>query len=751
MTEKAKILIVDDRPDKLLALEAVLEELGQEIVRAFSGREALRQVLAQDFAVILLDVNMPDMDGFETASLIRQRKSSEHTPIIFVTAFGDEMHASRGYQLGAVDYILAPVLPEVLRTKVGVFVELYAKTAQVRRQTESLVRRAGQLQKLAAASVAINGAASMERMLQSITDAARDIIGAHQAITLYLADGGVAAAAGAKADARTLSSFSEKYAGWRGRRLRLECCADTAIGRSLVPVRLLEEELRVHADWPVVGPLVEAGELPPIPGMMAAPLLSHEGRRMGIVYVSDKVDANHDGGGHGPAAAAAAGGVAFTADDEAILVQLTQMASIAIENALFAQEREANRLKDEFLATLSHELRTPLNAILGWTQLLRIQGRAGPVDPGEVTHGLEVIERNARSQKKLIEDLLDVSRITSGKMRLAARAVPIGQVVQAAADVVRPAAEAKRLEVELLPDPAAAAAAVFGDPDRLQQVFWNLLSNAVKFTPAGGRITCRLAADRDAARFDVTDTGPGIDAAFLPYVFDRFRQADASSTRAHGGLGIGLTIVRHIVELHGGTVRAASQGPGMGATFTVTLPLARQVAAAALDGNGHADDQPAGAWPQEPAALSSDGLAGLRVLIVDDEPDTREVLQELLNRLGAHVTSAPDAPAALALLRRHRPDVLVSDIAMPGEDGYALIRQVRSLTQDEGGSTPAVALSAYSRDEDRRKALAAGFQAHVAKPVEPPDLLAALVPWLPAATERSAADRTADRVRVDVG
>ncbi|CAA9400460.1 MAG: Two-component system sensor histidine kinase, partial [uncultured Phycisphaerae bacterium] len=365
----ASILIVDDRPDKLLALEAVLEDLNQTtIVRAYSGREALRHVLDREFAVILLDVNMPGMDGFETAAMIRQRRSSQHTPIIFITAFGDEMHASRGYGLGAVDYILAPVLPEVLRTKVAVFVDLFRKTEQVKRQSESLRRRAAQLQKLAAASSTINSALSTERMIQSVTDTARDIVGAHQAITLFLVSprGG-----GGPRPPRTLAvtSFSDKYAAWRGRRLQLDAIATTVVAQSRAATRLTARELRDHPDWDVVN----QAEVPPIGGgMLAAPLAGRDGANLGVVYLADRYEDE------------------FTSDDEAIVVQLAQMASIAIENALYAEEREANRLKDEFLATLSHELRTPLNAILGWTQLLRMDG----VDAAEVGHGLEVIERN---------------------------------------------------------------------------------------------------------------------------------------------------------------------------------------------------------------------------------------------------------------------------------------------------------------------------------------------------------------------
>jgi CheY-like chemotaxis protein len=322
---KVNILLVDDKPEKLLALEVVLEELNQNIVRAYSGREALRALLNDEFAVILLDVNMPGMDGFETASLIRQRKSSEHTPIIFVTAFGDDTHSAQGYQLGAVDYILAPVVPEVLRSKVAVFVDLFKKSQQVRRQAETLRRRASQLQKLAAASLAINGALSIERMLQTITDSARDILGSHQAITLFIQDAGSERRA---ARTKAFASFSEKYSDWRGRELDLSPVARTLVATSRTATRMTSDELHAHPDWEIVRQL----DIPPIRGgMLAAPLTGRDGTNLGVIYLSDRAD-----------------GGEFTSDDEAVLVQLAQMGSIAIENTLFAESARPTESRTSF-------------------------------------------------------------------------------------------------------------------------------------------------------------------------------------------------------------------------------------------------------------------------------------------------------------------------------------------------------------------------------------------------------------------
>ncbi|HWE96091.1 MAG TPA: response regulator [Tepidisphaeraceae bacterium] len=684
---KVNILLVDDRPDKLLALEAVLEDLGQNIVCAHSGREALRALLAQEFAVILLDVNMPGMDGLETASLIRQRKSSRQTPIIFVTAFADEMHINRGYSLGAVDYILAPVVPDVLRSKVAVFVDLDRKTRELRRQAEQQRQRAGQLQKLAAAAIAVNSSRSLTGLLKVVADAARDIVGSHQAITLFVPENGDP---NGVRRTEAVGSFSEKYAAWRVRPLRLDACANTQVARSPRASRMTEQELLRHPDWQIVRDL----DVPAIRGMLAAPLTGNDARPIGVVYLSDKLEGD------------------FTEDDENILTQLTQTASIAIENNLYAQEREANRIKDEFLATLSHELRTPLNAILGWTQLLRME----KLDQ-EVGHGLEIIERNARAQTKLIEDLLDVSRITSGKLRLDAKPVALGQLIESAADGVRPTAQAKGVILDATLTPTADV--VSGDADRLQQVIWNLLTNAVKFTEGGGRVEVTLRRSEAGVRVAVTDTGRGILPEFLPHVFDRFRQADSSSTRSHGGLGIGLTIVRHLVELHGGSVRAESAGAGCGATFTVDLPLAAEQPAAAPAGQGAKNGVP---HPASPSGVRLADLTGLRVLVVDDEPDAREVVSAALTHAGAQASAAGSAQEALDLVGRFHPHVIVSDIAMPVQDGYDLIRALRALPADQGGGLPAIALTAYVREEDRLRTLAAGFQAHLPKPIDPATL-----------------------------
>jgi signal transduction histidine kinase/ActR/RegA family two-component response regulator len=378
------------------------------------------------------------------------------------------------------------------------------------------------------------------------------------------------------------------------------------------------------------------------------------------------------------------------------------------------QEAEAaNRAKDEFLAMLSHELRTPLSSMMGWVTLLR----SGQLDESTATRALEVVDRNLKLQRQLIEDLLDVSRIITGKMPLALRPVHLVGVIEAAVDTLRPAATAKGIKLEMAIEPLVPLVA--GDPNRLQQVVWNLVSNAIKFTPGGGRVSVRLHRLAGHAVLSVEDTGKGISAEFLPHVFERFRQADSSSTRTYGGLGLGLAIVRHLVELHGGMVSAASPGEDLGSTFTVSLPLVTLV------GLGERGDPAAGSGAPA-VAEPRPSLRGARVLVVEDTPDERQLLTAILAQHGAEVVAVGSVEEAVEAFREARPDVLVSDIAMPGQNGFALIHQVRTLERAQGGYTPAIALTAYAGGQDQRRILIAGFQLHMAKPVEPADLVAAV-------------------------
>ncbi len=393
---------------------------------------------------------------------------------------------------------------------------------------------------------------------------------------------------------------------------------------------------------------------------------------------------------------------------ERTAAQAERESLLEAERAARSEADRANRMKDEFLSTVSHEIRTPLNAILGWAQILR----TGKASQKDFDQGLEIIERNTRARAQLIEDLLDMSRIITGRIRLEVQRTDLAAIIESSLASVRPAAEAKGIQLEPVLDRSTPA--VHGDPVRLNQIVWNLLSNAIKFTPTGGRVKILLDHTSVNLRIVVIDTGQGIETDLLPFVFDRFRQGDSSTRRQYGGLGLGLAIVKQLVELHGGQVRAESPGPGQGATFSVALPI-KATSKTEFDAGPVTTTQ----YDAHPTIL-----AGLRVLVVDDDRDARSLVERILRDCQAEVTTAASAREAMDHVQQARPDVLLSDIGMPEEDGYDLIRQVRSLNAEQGGGVPAAALTAFARSEDRRRALMAGYQTHLAKPVEPGELLA---------------------------
>jgi PAS domain S-box-containing protein len=421
--------------------------------------------------------------------------------------------------------------------------------------------------------------------------------------------------------------------------------------------------------------------------------LSHEDRVIGTLTIIEDVTER----------------VAREAELQAQIEARSQL--LSSEKLARSEAERANRLKDEFLATISHELRNPLNAIMGWAHMLRL----GKLSDVNAERAVETIYRNAKAQAQLVADLLDVSRIISGKLRLDVRTVDLIYIINAAIDSIRPAAEAKGIRVQTLLDPAAGP--ISGDADRLQQIVWNLLTNAVKFTPKGGRIQVKIQRINSHVEIVVSDSGVGISKEFLPYVFDRFRQADATTTRIHGGLGLGLSIVRQLVDLHGGSVSVHSEGEGKGTTFTITLPFV-----GVLSQNDAESVHPT----QGEEVISFDGLPslqGLKVLVVDDEADTRELISEVLRECGSEVITSNSAADALVALEEHKPDILISDLGMPDEDGYSLISKIRALPDERGGQIPAAALTAYARAEDRMRVLRSGFQFHLPKPVDSAELV----------------------------
>jgi signal transduction histidine kinase len=541
---KINILIVDDNLANLLSLETILQAPDRNLVRAASGGEALKFLLSKEAAVILLDVRMPELDGIETAALIRERERTRNVPIIFLTAYesAGKTHITKGYALGAVDYITKPIDPETLKSKVAVFVELYRKTEQIKQLYADLQRHAAALE-------------------QEIADRKR----------------------------------AEKERA--------------------------ESLLRAQAAQ--------------------------------------------------------------------------------------AKAEEANRLKDEFLATVSHELRAPLTAMLGWVALIRGER----LDKEGKEHAMETIERNVRTQKKLVDDLLDVSSFGAGNFSLDIGPTDLASVIEAAVESVRLEAEAKGVRLQKDLDPTVHMFEI--DPNRFQQVLWNLVQNAVKFTPAGGAVKVRLRYLNGQAEIEVIDTGVGIAPEFLPFVFDRFRQANGSITRKHGGLGLGLAIVRSLVEMHGGRVGVESAGEGQGSTFKITLtpPLPEK--------NPREAPPMAETGRETITPDSTPKLSGLRAVVVDDQAEMRELMATILCMENAEVRTADSMDEAMRIMSDWNPEILICDIAMPGGSGYELIRRLR----DSGWNVPAIAITARAGVEDTAKSLAAGFQIHMPKPIEPHELV----------------------------
>jgi PAS domain S-box-containing protein len=577
-----------------------------------------------------------------------------------------------------------------------------------KRAEEAIAEQAEVIETVNRLGLTLAGELELDKVVQAVTDAATDITEARVGAFLY----NVLNEQGESYLLYALSGVPPEAFAHLPMPRKTDIFAPTFRGEGTVLIDDVKNDPRYGKNSPYYG--MPEGH-PPVTSYLAVPVVSRSGEVYGGLFFG-----HPEAGMFRERVARVVEGLAgqaAVAMDNARLFEAVERARVDAEAAadrnqrLYRQAEESSRLKEEFLATISHELRTPLNAILGWARMLRTG-----LGEADSARALETIERNARAQAQLIDDLLDVSRIITGKLRMDVQATDPNSFIEAAIEAVRPGAEAKGIRVQKIIDTGVVT--VQGDPVRLQQIVWNLLSNAIKFTPKGGRVQVRMERVNSHVEIVVNDSGQGIPPEFLPHVFDRFRQADQRTTRQHGGMGLGLAIVRHLVELHGGSVSAASLGENQGSTFTVRLPVAP-----IYQKDASAERVHPAARDLLPPVDCPDRLDGLTVLVVDDEHDTRELLKKGLGQCGAEVIAADSAREAFEAIKLRVPDVLISDIGMAGEDGYDLIRRLRELPPEAGGKVPAVALTAYARVEDRLQALRAGYQMHVPKPVELTELV----------------------------
>jgi len=684
---RANILIVDDRDDKLLVFTTILEELNQNVVTKRSGEDALRWLLENDCAVILLDVNMPGMDGFETAQLIRARPRSSHIPIIFITSFADEMHTVRGYSLGAVDYILAPVVADILRTKVTVFVQLFNLREQARKKADERVLLAREQAARAAAEALTRRAnflADASKVLSSSLDADSLMAGAARllvprlgdfsAITLVQGDGSssVRSAWAPAWNAEDMHNAMVREPAWLG---AVDEVLSTGAQKTIERISLgVPDASARHGPLPRdIGPLVM---LP----------LAARGKTHGVLSLGFASPGRNLGDA-----------------ERALATDIAGRLAMALDNCLlFKKIQDANQRTNEFLATLSHELRNPLAPIRTALHSMDVAG----LWPAEGQKLREMIERQIQRMSHLVDDLLDVTRITQGKIRLRKEKVELRAKMMRALETSRPPLEEAGHQITVsVPDEEVW---VEGDRVRLQQIFENLLINAGKYTHPGGRIDISLGTEQGEAVVRIRDSGVGISAEMLPVIWEMFAQVNPAADQTQSGLGIGLSLARKLVELHGGRIEAASDGLGKGSEFTVRLPLTSPAAAEP------ALIQPAAAQKAEASSLAR------RILVVDDNADAADSLKMLLGIWGHEVEIADNGAMALERARAFAPELVFLDIGLPEMDGYEVARRLRA----EAGSANAklIALSGYGAERDHQRSKEAGFDLHLVKPVDPRNL-----------------------------
>ncbi len=704
------LLIVEDVMADVELVVLSLESTGFRFTydRADTAIACQQLLRAQTYDAVLSDYRLPGLNGMQMLKILQE--SGQEIPLILVTGTLGEEGAVECIKAGMTDYVLKERLfrlPMVLARALQEYELRKSKQAAIAK-IQATAWREATINRIVQT---LRGTLVLEEILQTTANQLQEVLQVSHCLICQLeGDRQVLACQISKAEVQCPSVVEVNWDFLKYYQEKLAQSEPVVLNRinSNLP-RELQESARVCG----------------IRSLIVAPLLYQQSYLGEITLYQDDKERE------------------WTVDELALVTAIADQCAIAIHQAKLYQQaqteitrrkrleevlrqqaeqlEQANRLKDEFLAIVSHELRTPLSTILTWSQLLQL--RKQKLDEATIKKAIEIIERSAKAQVKIVDDILDVSRMIRGNIRLNTRSVNLSLVISSIIEDMRPIAEAKGIRVESVLDHSVGS--VWGDLDRLQQIVWNLLSNAVKFTPQGGRVQVRLSqelkvnrlqvADSNlqpstpCAQIQVTDTGIGINPNFMPYVFERFLQADSTTTRVHGGLGLGLAIVRHLVELHGGTVHVASEGEGKGATFTVQLPIQESLV----------DAETLTCTPSTPYSLN-----GLRALVVDDDADTCEAIAVVLDQYRAQVTVVTSAEKALAEITSLKPDVLISDIGMPDKDGYWLIASVRALEPERGGEIPAIALTAFARDEDRIHALMAGFQMYVPKPVQPVELVA---------------------------
>jgi signal transduction histidine kinase/DNA-binding response OmpR family regulator len=701
--KKSNILIVDDLPEKLLVMETILDALGQNIILARSGEEALLQVLQHDLAVILLDVHMPSMDGYETAALIRQRRKSAHTPIIFITSFADEVHKAQGYSLGAVDYVLAPVNPDILRTKVRVFVELFQMAEQAKRHADERVALVRELAARQAAEAAREAAEAAHRRSSFLAEAsatmARSLLDDDRGMVLaklpvpFLCDESAVVLRGPRLNEDDSEQVFFKATDGAVTTERLDATTLptpllAAIKHALATSRVQRlENLQGQSQAP-------AGAASGLQSALVLPLRARD-QILGVLALA-----------LGPS------GRRFGPTETLVAEDLAERAAVLLDNGrLYRNIQEEGTRKNEFLAMLAHELRNPLAAIQGAVQVLQLSD----ITQDKVSWARTIVERQVNQLVRLVDDLLDVARITQGKIRLQLAPVNVASVIDLAVEMATPFIDSRRHHLFVSRSPESLY--VNGDVTRLSQVLANLLNNAAKYTDPGGEI--RLYTERDSKRvlLRVRDTGIGIPAHLVSSIFDMFTQANHSLDRAQGGLGIGLTLVRQIVEMHGGTVSVTSKGLNQGSEFLVSLPLL-SIAQPQTEAAKLFEGKPPPSRNSLPllGTPAPAGGIGRRVLVVDDNRDIAESLAFMLEDHGNEVRTAHDGPSALNTAAAFCPEIVLLDIGLPGIDGYEVARRLRKLP--ELSKSLLVALTGYGQSEARHRAQKAGFDIHLVKPVD---------------------------------